>query len=221
MKTILITILIVILLLFGYNKYVDYKRHHPETTDYIANEAIDKDPYDKKLLYTYYESIEALNNHVTISWSAHGIDVQHPEKDNAETQDAAAKYGALKAKVQFYETQLIQSKDAKATGLTNKDLKILAEKGETKEAFETEKQQITKIKRLHLLFKETGGNLLLNSRGAMVYELQKLLIAQGYNISLDGVFKTATLDALKAYETSKGLYPDGRLDVLTLSHLLE
>lgn len=55
----------------------------------------------------------------------------------------------------------------------------------------------------------------------MVYELQKLLIAKGYGIPLDGVFKTATLEALRAFEVSKNLYPDGRLDALTLSFLLE
>jgi len=221
MKTILITILIVILLLFGYNKYVDYKRHHPQTTDYIASRAIDTDPYNKKLLYNYYEAIETLNNHVTLSWSANGIDVQTPKKDNAESKDAVSLYGALLAKTKFYETQLIQSKEAKAKGLTNADLKMLAEKGKTSEQLKKKVQEIKRVKRIYSLFKEVGANLQLNNTGPMVYELQKLLIAKGYGIPLDGVFKTATLEALQAFEVSKDLYSDGRLDMLTLSYLLE
>jgi len=221
MKTILITILIVILLIFGYNKYVDYKRHHPQTTDYIASEAIDADPYNKELLYNYYEAIKALNNHVTLSWSARGIDVQTPKKDNAETREAVSRYSVLMAKTKFYETQLVQSKEAKTKGLTNVDLKMLAEKGKTSEQLKKETQEIKRVKRIYALFKETGGNIQLNNTGPMVYELQKLLVAKGYDIPTDGVFKTVTLNALTSFEASKSLYPDGRLDTLTLSYLVE
>ena len=45
--------------------------------------------------------------------------------------------------------------------------------------------------------------------GAGVYALQYLLRAEGYNLNADGIFGPQTETAVKAFQTAKGLKPDG------------
>jgi hypothetical protein len=60
----------------------------------------------------------------------------------------------------------------------------------------------------------------LGSRGWRIIRLQQLLSRSGvYQGQPSGVFDAATVAALKKYQTSRGLEPDGKLGALTLPFL--
>ena len=60
----------------------------------------------------------------------------------------------------------------------------------------------------------------LNDRGADVRAVQGLLTARGVPSSTDGIFSTATEDAVKAFQTSRGLAPSGIVRATTWAKLI-
>ncbi|MEJ6792525.1 MAG: peptidoglycan-binding domain-containing protein [Lacinutrix sp.] len=54
-----------------------------------------------------------------------------------------------------------------------------------------------------------------------MFELQKLLVKKGYSIPVDGVYESITSEALKSFEKKNNLYPDGKIDIMTLKALLD
>ncbi|KQT52236.1 MULTISPECIES: N-acetylmuramidase domain-containing protein [unclassified Aureimonas] len=59
------------------------------------------------------------------------------------------------------------------------------------------------------LTSEPNGLLRMGSKGRRVRELQALLIRAGYTVKEDGDFGTTTKAALVAFQTARGLTPDG------------
>ena len=82
MKQILIVILVVILLIFGYNQYSNYKRFHSPGVDYVSDKKIDLNYHDNSFLLNYYQAIEDLNSYVRMQWVTQGVDVRNPENDD-------------------------------------------------------------------------------------------------------------------------------------------
>ena len=58
------------------------------------------------------------------------------------------------------------------------------------------------------------------AKGAEVLTLQQLLVANGYNIVLDGSFGAKTLNALECYQEDNDLKPDGSCGKATWNKLL-
>jgi hypothetical protein len=58
------------------------------------------------------------------------------------------------------------------------------------------------------------------AKGSEVLTLQKLLVANGYNITLDGSLGAKTLNALECYQEDEGLEVDGSCGKATWSKLL-
>ncbi|RNC88080.1 MAG: peptidoglycan-binding protein [Winogradskyella sp.] len=219
MKKLLIFILVVILLLFAYNKYDDYKRYHPESTNYNISEAIDINYHNQELLFKYYEAVESLNSYRTMQWSANSIDAVHPEDEDEQTKVVVNEYAKKLAKVKFYEAKLKASKDFKDKGLNNEDIKHLEHTNTTIEAYKKEKQHNTfKTK---MLDNFPSLTIRIGQKSAYIYEVQKLLKAQGYEMPIDGVFRNITSDALKDFEAKNNLFPDGLLDRMDLEALLD
>lgn len=54
--------------------------------------------------------------------------------------------------------------------------------------------------------------LKLNDRGNGVKDLQEALNAAGYNLQVDGVFGSKTLEAVKKYQTAQGMTASGTVD---------
>lgn len=59
-----------------------------------------------------------------------------------------------------------------------------------------------------------------NDKGALVKELQTLLVKQGYSVVVDGSFGKQTLDAVVQFQKDKGLKVDGYVGPTTWSALL-
>ena len=64
------------------------------------------------------------------------------------------------------------------------------------------------------------NTLFYGEKSAFVYELQKLLTKKGFDIPVDGVYQNITSDALKSFEEKNNLFPDGKVDLMTLKALL-
>lgn len=218
MKKILILILTVIVLIFAYNQYNEYQRFHPKNANYKTSDAIDINYHDQSTVYQYYEAVTSLNNYVTSQWSANEIDVKSPEKDDAETQLAVNNYSKKLAKVKFYEAILVQSKTLKNRGFNNTDIINIETKNISEEVYKKDlKAEHFKQIMIESLPKT---NLRDGEKSAFVYEVQKLLIQKGYDIPLDGVYKTITSEAIKRFEEKQQLFPDGKIDRITLDLLL-
>lgn len=204
MKQIIIFLLLIIVGIMGYNVYRNYQRFHPPNYQYQVPEAITSNATESKLLYDYYKAVEELDAYVITQWSDEGIDVRNPGDDGPGEVSAVSDYAKKKAKVRFYESQLLNP----AT--------IENEVPETSEA-DNKKMLIAEM----FFSNPTTNALRLGDQNALVFEIQRLLIENGDSIKHDGLFRAETLNALKRYEEKNGLFPDGKLDAITLDHLLK
>ena len=216
MKQIIIFLLVVILAIIVYGQYKQYERFSLKNYEYVPSENIDLDYHNKDLLYKYYESIEAVNNYIGSQWSINRIDVRSPEDDDAETKLAVDTYTKKLAKVKFYEAQLEKSKSLKEKGLTNNDIKLFENEGLTLKQLHKAEANDKMMK----LF-TNNANVKIGEQSAFVYELQKLLVKKGFDIPIDGVYKSITSNAIMEFESKNNLFPDGKIDLLTLEALLK
>jgi murein L,D-transpeptidase YcbB/YkuD len=203
MKQIIIFLLIVLIGLIGWGQYKKYKRFSFEEYAYRVPEGIDLAGSDKSVLFDYYQAIEAMNGYVITQWSAHGIDVRNPKKDNEKTKAAVAEYGNRMANVKYFEAQLLSPQKKEKPKQVSKE--------------EQKKQLIRK----QFYADPSQNSLRLGERGALVYEIQGILISKGHIIEHDGLYRTETFNALKDFEEKNGLFPDGKLDAITLEFLLK
>lgn len=219
MKKILILILIVILGIFGYNKYEDYQRYHPKNTDYKIPSDLDIDYHDKDMVYDYYQAVEDLNGFVTLQWNANRIDVLHPEDDNNKTSIILKEYTDKLAKVKYYEAKLQSSKAHKYKGFNNADIAMMEDSNMSVDDYLSQKEkEAFKIK---MVSNFPQAPIRRGQKSAYIYEIQKVLNSKGYEMPLDGVFQTVTFNAIKDFEAKNNLYPDGVLDKMTLDALMK
>ena len=219
MKKLLITILITIVLIFGYNQYQDYRRFNGPDTNYTPSTNIDTNYHDKNILYNYHYSITDLNGYINTQWSAHRIDVVNPEKENKQIKHAIHQYAQKLAQVKHYENILEQSAKYKNKNLNNKDIKLIENTGLTEEAFN--KLQDKKEYKKLILNSFSKKNYGVKEKDPLIFEVQKMLTKNGFPCIIDGIYKTQTIENLKAFETKHNLLPDGILDPISLEYLLE
>jgi hypothetical protein len=219
MKKILLFILAVIVLIFAYSEYKEYQRFHPKNANIEISKTIDLEYHNQESVSNYYNALEVANNFMQMQWSTNQIDVRSPVKDNEETAFAVSEYGKKVANVNYYKTILERSKTLKTKGLTNEDIKFFESKGVSITDYNKAE---SKLKQKQLLLKMMPEkDLRSNQNSPFIYEIQKLLIKKGYKIPLDGVYKNITSDALKSFEEKNNLYPDGKIDVITLEALMD
>lgn len=219
MKKILLFILAVIVLIFAYSEYKDYQRFHPDNANIKIAKGFDVNYHDQETVFNYYNAVEAANNYIQMQWSVNEIDVRSPENDDEETKLAVAEYGKKVAKVNYYKAILQQSEELKSQGLTNEDIKNF----ETKDLSVTDYNKAKRaLKEKQMLLKMMPVKAMLaGEKSAFVYELQKLLVKKGFAIPVDGVFESITSDAIKSFEKQNNLFPDGKIDVITLEALMD
>lgn len=219
MKQILIVILIVILLIFGYNQYSNYKRFHSPGVDYVSNKKIDLNYHDKNFLLNYYQAIEDLNSYVRLQWVQQDIDVRNPENNDEDTKYSVLGYTRKLGTVKFYEDKLVESTAIKKLGLSNKEITFFEKSSLNAKDYD----QFLKRKFLIDTFKSNPEkySLKVGDYNSFVFELQKKLIEKGYNIPADGLFRDITFNTVRSFEENNRLFPDGKIDLLTLDFLLK
>ena len=203
MKQLIIFLLIVIIGLIGWGQYKKYKRFSLTEYEYKVPDGLISSERDKGILIDYFEAVEAVNGYVITQWSSNGIDVRNPEKDNARTQAAVSEYRKRLANVKYYEERL-------------KNPEV-----EKKQEAISEEEQKKQLIRKQFYLNPERNSLRLGDRNGLVFEIQKILIGKGYQLENDGLFRTETFNALKSFEEKNGLFPDGKLDVITLETLLK
>jgi hypothetical protein len=216
MKQIIIFLLVIILAIIGYGQYKQYQRFSLKNYEYDISDNLDLNYHNKSVLYKYYEAVEGVNTFIGSQWSANRIDVRNPKDDDAETKIAMETYTKKIAKAKYYEAQLIKSKTLKDRGLTNNDIKLLEDKGITLKDLQKAEVE-SKIKTMF----NNNADLRLGERSAFVYEIQKLLVNKGFDVTVDGVYQSKTHNAILYFEAKNNLFPDGNIDLLTLEALLK
>jgi len=218
MKQIIITLLVVLLLILGFNLYSDYKRFHSPGSDYVSTQKVDLNYYDSTTLQNYYQAIEEVNAYVRTAWANDDVDVRNPEDDDEDTKAVVSGYTKKLGIVKLYEEKLVQSAKMKNEGLNDKDVIAFEESGFKSKDY----NEFIKRKFLMETFKSNPEkySLKVGDFNSFVFELQKILVKKGYNIPVDGLFRDITLKAVGAFEQKNGLFADGKLDAVTLDYLL-
>lgn len=218
MKQIIIALLVVIFLILGFNLYSDYQRFHSPGSDYVSAQKIDLNYYDATTLQNYYQAIEDANSYVKMAWANDDVDVRNPEDDDDDTKAIVSGYTRKLGIVKLYEEKLAQSAKMKSEGLNDKDVIAFEISGFK----EKEYDEFIKRKFLMDTFKSNPEkySLKVGDYSSFVYELQKILVKKGHNIPIDGLFRDITLKAVYDFEQKNGLFPDGKLDAVTLDYLL-
>lgn len=216
MKQLIILILLVIAFFIGFGKYQEYKRYNSPEVDYKTSKVLDLEYHNQEFLINYHNAVEDLNSYVTLQWSANDIDVRTPENEDEETKLAVAKYSKKLAQVKYYETKLAKSFTLKDSGLSNQEIKFLEETGTNLKNYKHQ-QEVLKIKSM---FNNTQ-KLSYGQTSALIYEVQKELVALGDSIKVDGIYKRETKNAIRNFEEKNNLFADGFLDILTLDLLFK
>lgn len=219
MKQIIIFLLLIIAFFIGFGKYQQYKRYNSPNIDYKTTAKIDVNYYNKTTLLNYYKAVEDVNSFVKLQWTANDIDVRTPKDDDEQTKNAVKKYADKLATIKYYEAILENAKKLKEKGLTNNQIKHLENTGETLESIKNNKVSLHHKELLKKIFAEEK-KFFTNQKSALIFEIQKLLVQKGYNIRIDGLYRTETSNAIKSFEEKNNLFADGKLDVLTLDKLL-
>jgi len=219
MKKLLTITLLIIIFIFSYNKYQDYQRFNGPQTNYEANKDIDINYHNQAILFNYQNAISSLNGFVNTQWSSHKIDVINPEKENKKTLYAVDIYTQKLAQVKHLESILKQSADLKKKGFTNSDIQLFEKTGLSPSKYQESQEKQTYKRIVKSSF--TNKNIVIGEKSPLVFEVQKLLVKNGFNIIIDGIFKTETSQALKDFEAKHNLLPDGKLDQISLEYLLK
>lgn len=220
MKQIIILLLLIIAFFIGFGKYQQYKRYNSPNVDYKTTAKIDVNYYNKATLLDYYKAVEDLNSFVMLQWTANDIDVRTPEDDDNETKNAVKKYTEKLATVKYYEAILENALTLKEKGFTNNQIKHLETSGETLEDLKNKEAAKNHKQLLKKMFEEEK-KFFNNQKSALIYEVQKLLVKNGFDIRIDGLYRTETSNAIRGFEEKNNLFADGKLDVMTLNLLLE
>ena len=211
-----IAALILISGIFIYHKYNQHERYdNISRFDYLPNDSIDYNYYDQTILQSYLNNCSQLTHMSKKLWLTDGVDVHNTKKAFGEIQSQINKYNWMLKYTRALESRLKESKDMKEGGLTNDVIKMVFEEGITVGALENEKDKQAAYEYLR------GKNISAGSKPNEIWELQKLLNANDYNISINGIFDTSTDSAIIDFQKVNNLYPSHVCDDITLKKLSE
>lgn len=216
MKQLIILLLLIIAFFIGFGKYQQYKRYNSPNVDYKTERKLDLEYHDQELVINYHKAVESLNSFVMMQWTTNNIDVRTPEDDDDETKIAVSKYAKKLAAVKYYEAKLEKSASLKSKGFSNKEIKFLEKTGTDLKVYKHQ-QEVNKIKSMF----NDREKLSYGQTSALIFEVQKKLVANGFDIAVDGIYKVETRAAIKGFEEKNKLFADGLLDVLTLDALFK
>jgi len=208
-----------VLLIIGswvYHKYELHKRYENISRfDYLPKDSIDYCFYDQTALNTYLDNCQKLTDQAKVLWLKNGIDVHTAKTGFGEIQSKINRYNALLKYTKILEAKLSESKDLKDQGLGNDIIESILDKGITIGAVENERDKMAAYDFLK------GRNVSARSPKNEIWEMQKLLNANDYNISINGTFDVSTDSALLDFQRSNNLYPSHICDDMTLKKLAE
>ena len=215
-KFIFLSLLLLIVGLLGYHRYSQYKKYENISRfDYLPKDSLDYSFYDQGTLATYLDNCDRLTDMAKALWLKNGVDVTTTKTGFGETQSKIDRYNSLLKYTKLLEAKLSESKDLKDQGLNNDIIETILDKGITIGAVENEKDKMDGYEFLK------GKNVSAHSPSNEIWEMQKLLNANDYNININGVFDASTDSALLDFQKANNLYPSHVCDDITLKKLAE
>ena len=130
------------------------------------------------------------------------------DREIPQSANATATHTRLRTRANTLETRLRESKKLKTAGFDNDAIKIIEERGLSEKNFMA----------FQLL---NGKKIIKGQEDTSVWEMQKLLIAKGFSLKLDGVYNDETMTAVKEFQQKNALYPSGMADETTINLLLK
>lgn len=199
-----------------YHRYQQHQRYQNISRfDYFSKDSIDYNYYDQATLRTYMENCQTLTDLGKSLWLKDGIDVATTKQADGEAQSRLNRYNRLLRYTRTLEDKLVQSQDMKDQGMTNEDIRIIIDKDITIGAVENEKDKMAAYDYLK------GKNVSASSKPNEIWELQKLLNANDYNLTITGIYDAATDSALLDFQKENNIYPSHTCDDVTLRKLAE
>ena len=210
MKNIAILLTVVALMVIAYVQFKKHRRFSPPNEyDYVAKtDQIDANYHNQTLVTEYFETCYKIGDFARQTWYNQDIDVLTEDREIPQSANATATYTRLRTRASTLEARLRESKKLKTLGFDNNAIKIIEEKGLSEKNFNT----------FMLL---NGKKIIKGQEDASVWEMQKLLIAKGFTLKLDGAYNDETTDAIKAFQQKNALYASGTADEATLNLLLK
>ena len=210
MKKILIIVIIITLPIIAYFQYATWKRYNPPSDfAYPLKDDIDVNYYNADWVKEYYANAVELARFAREKYSNEGFDVQFPENTNVDQLNASKYYHNLIARNMFIEKQLQYGMQLKQMGLNNSDIQRVIETGINPEFLEVYNNKST-----YLLLR-------LGDVGPEVWQVQKTLLSQGFELPLDGTFGVETGRQLQAFQSKNSIFPSGVLDEETFLTLFK
>lgn len=215
-KLLFVLLLLTIISTWGYHRYTMHKRYeHISRFDYLPKDSIDYSYYDRTTLSTYLDNCNKLTDLAKTLWLKNGIDIHNAGKADGEAQSRINRYHSLLYYTKILEAKLSESKDLKDQGLGNDMIEVIIEKGITVGAVENDRDKQAAYEFLK------GKNVSSHSAKNEIWEMQKLLNENDYNVSISGEFDTSTDSALYDFQKSNNIYPSHVCDDITLKKLVE
>jgi hypothetical protein len=215
-KLIFSALLVIIVASWAFHRYSQHKKYENISRfDYLPKDSIDYCYYDPSTLATYLDNCDQLTDMAKALWLKDGIDVSNTKNAYGESQSKINRYNSLLRYTRLLEAKLSESKDLKDQGLGNDVIEAILDKGITIGAVENERDKMADYEFLK------GKNVSAHSPPNEIWELQKLLNANDYNINIDGVFNPSTDSALLDFQHSNNIYPSHSCDDITLKKLAE
>ena len=215
-KFVFATIILLAVCAWGYHRYSQHKKYENISRfDYLPKDSIDYSYYDQAALARYFDNCQKLTDQAKCLWLKNGVDIHTAKTGFGETQSKINRYQALLRYTKVLEAKLAESKDLKDQGLGNDVIEAILDKGITIGAVENENDKMAGFEFLK------GHNVSAHSSQSEIWEMQKLLNANDYNININGNFDAATDSALLDFQRSNNLYPSHICDDITLKKLAE
>lgn len=207
MKRLLLIVLIITLPLIAFFQYKNYRRFHPPVNyEFAISEEVDATYHDQSYLDEYYTKAIEIGAFARIQWRNKGFDVRFPDENIQEEVNASRYYNQLLARVNFLQSRLIASKQMKAEGLSNEDVKLIESGADRSELpYLQDKSGIIQIA--------------FGDQSSSVWKVQQQLISKGYEHQLDGLFGIDTQNAITTFQQDNQLYPSGLMDEETFELL--
>ena len=198
------------------HKYLEHKKYENISRfDKLPNDSIDVNFYDPSIVKMYFKNCKQLTDLAKTLWLKNGIDVAKDKTGFGEAESKLNSYNALLRITQPMEIHLKESRELKEQGLSNEEISEILNKGITIGAYQIEKDKQAAFEFLK------GKNVNRASSADQVWEMQKLLNANEYNIAIDGIFNSNTDSALVDYQTKNNLFPSHTCNDVTLIHLVK
>ncbi|TAH19288.1 MAG: peptidoglycan-binding protein [Cytophagales bacterium] len=209
MKRILILLVVISLIVIAIFQYLNYRKFNEDGSyDYVVSEKIDANYHDKAILSDYYSTAYQIGSLAREVWFNHRIDVKAVDKGDVNSVNASLAYSQLRIKAKSLESKLMESKRLKDLGFDNEAIRFIEEKGISEKNYHA--------------YKILGDNVLKKGdKNEAVWELQRLLVAAGFEIPIDCMFSDQTETALKEFQKSKNIFPSGIAGTQVLRLLMQ